>query len=82
MMDSADPLQGWPMEDVLKKTPKAKNDLYGGLFFYIQEVLVEFCSKLQALDVNLVLLHGDAAKLPITLGNDFNLPQLFDRIEV
>ncbi|KAI4222628.1 MAG: hypothetical protein L6R40_008569 [Gallowayella cf. fulva] len=29
MMDSADPLEGWPMDEIIQKAPLAKNDLYG-----------------------------------------------------
>ncbi|KAF4311294.1 hypothetical protein GTA08_BOTSDO13075 [Botryosphaeria dothidea] len=82
MHDSADPLAGWAIEDALRKTPLAKNDLYGGLFFHISELLVDFCEKVQRMKISFVLLHVDAVDLPKSLANDFNLTKSFDRIEV
>lgn len=82
MHDSADPLAGWAIEDARRKTPLAKNDLYGGLFFHISELLVDFCEKVQRMKISFVLLHVDAVDLPKSLANDFNLTKSFDRIEV
>lgn len=82
MMDSADPLNGWSMDDILQSTPLAKNDLYGGLFFHVRKLLVDFCAKLKTMKISFVLLHKDAAELPKTLATDLQLTQLFDRIEV
>ncbi|OJD34037.1 mynd finger family protein [Diplodia corticola] len=82
MMDSADPLAGWPLDEVLRKTGVAKNDIYGGLFFYLIEVFVDFCERILTRKIDFVLLNVDAVDLPETLAKDMSLPQSFDRIEV
>ncbi|KAK7539554.1 uncharacterized protein J3D65DRAFT_666267 [Phyllosticta citribraziliensis] len=75
-----DPIDGWSLRDILKK-PLAKNDIYGGMFFYVQDLLKRFCTKIQALKIDFVLLHNEANDLPKTLANDPKSPQHFDRIE-
>ena len=82
MLDEADPLAGWPMEEILRKTPVARNDIYGGLFFLVRELLIDFCSRIRALKVDFVLLYGNATELPKTLSRHVGLTPLFDRIEV
>lgn len=82
MKDSADPLDGWDLDDVLTHTKQAKNDLYGGLFFLLRDILIQFCTKLKTLKANFVLLHTNAVDLPDLLETDFHLTHSFDRIEV
>jgi hypothetical protein len=82
MMDSADPLDGWPLEEVIQKLPSARNDIYGGLFMYLQDVLLEFCDKIQRLNVQFQLYQADALDLPGLMGQYGMGYQHFDRIEV
>ncbi len=64
MMDSADPLEGWPIDEITQKTPLTKIDLYGSLLFYVQDVLWRFCHQIGRLKVSLQLSQVDALKLP------------------
>ena len=82
MLDSADPLEGWPIEEIIEKAPPAKNDIYGSLFFYLQDVLGLFCRRLGKLKVSIQLFQVDARKLPSIIQRDESDQCLFDRIEV
>ena len=82
MMDSAEPLEGWPLNLLIEKAPLAKSDLYGSLFLYIQELLMEFCQKVRRLDIHFHLFHLDAIDLPSILESSSKNKQYFDRIEV
>ena len=82
MLDSADPLEGWPIEEIIEKAPPAKNDIYGSLFFYLQDVLGLFCRRLGKLKVSIQLFQVDARKLPSIIQRDEMDQCLFDRIEV
>lgn len=82
IMSAFDPTDGWTLKDLLQKTPLAKNDVYGGMFFHVRDILENFCSKIKDLKINFVLLHKEASALPKTLAQDFKLTQSFDRIEV
>src|SRR5271169_1273702 len=55
MMDSADPIEGWSAKEVIQKAPLAKNDTYGSLFMYIQDILLEFCYKIASLKIRFQL---------------------------
>lgn len=77
MMDSADPLAGWSLSDVISKGSLAKHDIYGSLFFYLQEILLHFCHQLQTLEIHFHLYHADAIELPRIINTGG-----FDRIEV
>ncbi|KAK7518256.1 uncharacterized protein IWZ02DRAFT_380899 [Phyllosticta citriasiana] len=81
MKDSANPLDGWSLDDIFQKTPLAKNDLYGGLFFHIRELLVDFCSKLKTLKMSFTLININVIDLPKALATDPTLARSFDRIE-
>ncbi len=82
MMDSADPLEGWPQSLFLQKTPLAKNDIYGSLFLYIQELLREFCQKIRGPDTHFKLFHLNTKELPGLLEKSSMAKRYFDRIEV
>lgn len=79
-MESSDPLHSWPLNEVLRKAIPAKNDIYGGLYFHVRNMLERFCRR--------VLDHG--AVLHLTMLDSTSLSQLlksycrnsFDRIEV
>ena len=82
MMDSADPFQGWSVNSGFQKLPPAKNDLYGGLSFYIQDTLLQFCNRIRNLNVNFQLVQHDARVLPDVLSQYRMGKDCFDRIEV
>ena len=82
MMDSADPLQGWPIKEVILKAPFAKKDIYGSLFVYVQEALLEFCHQLKKLKIRFSLFQTDARELPGIIKQCEMGEHYFDRIEV
>lgn len=79
MKDSADPLRGWPVVEVFKKVPAAKYDIYGSLFFYVQDILLKSCRQLRVIKVSIKLYHANMWELPHMDGLS---QQKFDRIEV
>jgi hypothetical protein len=82
MMDSANPLEGWPLKEVLKKAPSAKNDIYGSLFLHVQEALLKFYRRLKNLKVRFQLFQVNAVELPGILQQRGISKNSFDRIEV
>jgi len=82
MTDSADPMQGWPIDEVIQKAPPAKNDIHGSLFFYLQDVLWRFCHQIGSLKVDIQLFQVDALKLPSIVEQHRMGQCSFDRIEV
>lgn len=81
MKDSADPLEGWPLDEVISKATLAKKDIYGSLFFYLQDLLSRYCRRLGAMSI-IHLFHLGAVNLPSSLKNDGVSPCSFDGIEV
>ncbi|GFF81194.1 hypothetical protein IFM60648_05945 [Aspergillus lentulus] len=78
MNDNADPLHGWPLDEVAAtSTGPATADIYGKLFFYIRRMLRSFLGRLPSLKLSFKLFQLDAACLPDHLENDS-----FSRIEV
>ncbi|KAH7204657.1 hypothetical protein DER44DRAFT_666985 [Fusarium oxysporum] len=77
MFDSADPLDGWLLNEV-EKTPTglATFDIYGKLFHYVRSMLVKFLARAAKSTVAFQLLQVDAANLPDHVDGSF------DRIEV
>ena len=82
MLDSADPLEGWPIEEIIEKAPPAKNDIYGSLFFYLQDVLAAFCHRIGRLKVSIQLFQVDARTIPSIAKREGMKQCSFDRIEV
>ena len=82
MEDQADPREGWPIDEIIDKAPPAKNDMYGSLFFYLQDVLGLFCRRMGRLKVSIQLFQVDARKLPSIIKRDGMDQCSFDRIEV
>ena len=80
--DSADPLEGWPIEEVIQKAPLAKHDIYGSLFMYIQDILLAFCRQIGRHKVFFELFHVDALELPDMVKQRSTATMFFDRIEV
>ncbi|KAJ5272980.1 hypothetical protein N7478_008105 [Penicillium angulare] len=78
MKDSADPLHGWSLEDVVNTSSgPAEADLYGKLFYYVREALQTFLLQLSSMNASLNLFQMDASLLPEHLEKDS-----FSRIEV
>lgn len=61
----------------MKYAPAAKNDVYGAFFFYLRDILLEFCKRVQSYKMAFQLLAVDAVNLPNYLRG-----ATFDRIEV
>lgn len=81
-MDSADPLEGWSFEEFLSSPSPARNDIYGSLYFYLQEQFRTFCQRLGNLQVHFQLFKLDAIDLPRVLKGRGVGERYFDRIEV
>jgi hypothetical protein len=82
MLDSADPLEGWPIDEIIQKAPPAKNDIYGSLFFYLQDILGRFCQQIGRLKSSIQRFQVDARKLPSIVEHGEMGQCSFDRIEV
>lgn len=82
MMDSADPMQGWPFEEFLSKFPPARNDIYGSLYFYLQDQLRSFGRRIENLKIRFQLFELDAMNLPSIMKQRGIEKHYFDRIEV
>jgi hypothetical protein len=78
-MDSADPLDGWLHADYTPHVPVAKADMYGGLFFFLRDLFLKFCSRVRDTSILFQLYSMDAEELPGYLPQD---GKAFDRIEV
>ncbi|EEP78509.1 predicted protein [Uncinocarpus reesii 1704] len=46
MLDSADPLDGWKLEEIVGLASQAKNDIYGALFFHVKDLILKFCRRI------------------------------------
>ena len=82
MMDSANPLEGWPIKVLLQNALQAKNDIYGTLFNYLRTSLLEFCRRLEQLKICFHLFQVDALELPNLMKQSGMGKHYFDRIEV
>ncbi|KAF2797239.1 hypothetical protein K505DRAFT_358599 [Melanomma pulvis-pyrius CBS 109.77] len=81
MNDDADPMDGWFYKEIIKHLPAAKNDMLGGLFFFLRNLLLGFCNRVQSCKVAFRLFAIDGRKLPSYFKTEQG-PILFDRIEV
>ncbi|KAJ5742540.1 uncharacterized protein N7511_011272 [Penicillium nucicola] len=70
MDDKADPLDGWPIQEVAREQTMAKEDLYGKLYIYLRRVFQQFLEGLARIEIDLELLNVDAIQLPKTLQRD------------
>ena len=83
--DSADPLEGWPAQDVLKSGAQfgvPKNDIYSALHHHVLSTLKKFCNRLLTMNIDFYVLASDAADLPSFLSTLPLQRRFFDRIEV
>lgn len=78
LKDCSDPLGGWNIFDILNETPRAAaSDVYGKLYFYLQQMLKVFIEKSISLDASFQLFNVDAEELSSHLERE-----TFSRIEV
>lgn len=81
MPDSADPLDGWKLSEVLEESHHAKDNLYGLLYLYVRQHLLKFCERLHNLTLDVSLFCMDALNLPSRL-EELHDEKRYDRIEV
>lgn len=77
MDDKADPLDGWPIRDVIQVRTTAPEDLYGKLYQYLRSVFQWFLDRLAKVKVDFELFNMNAVELPQIL-----LANKYARIEV
>ncbi|KAF7867297.1 hypothetical protein EAF04_005380 [Stromatinia cepivora] len=82
MMDSANPMEGWPIEEFMSKPRPSRNDVYGSLYFYVLKQLQDFCKRISNLQIRFQLFGLDAIDLPGILDERGTGKNYFDRIEV
>lgn len=77
MKDNADPLCGWPAEEVAQTLSGAATaDIYGKLFYYLRSLFRTFLARVSNSKVSFQLFQVDAADLP-----DYLSGESFSRIE-
>lgn len=81
MPDSADPLHGWKLDEVLQEPHLAKADLYGLLYLHVRKYLGKFCERVCNLKLNVSFFCMDALDLPNRI-EELDEERLYDRIEV
>jgi len=77
MDDKSDPMNGWPILEVLDLHSPAKEDQYGKLFMYLHRTFSTFLQRLLTNDVHFGLLCANATELPRLISDDS-----YDRVEV
>lgn len=82
MKDDADPHGGWAYSEYMRHAPAAKNDVNGGLFFYVQRLLLQFCRKIRSIQIDFQIFSVDARNLCDYLDQPREEKLRFDRIEV
>lgn len=82
MMDSADPLDGWQLAEILQGSYGAKDDLYGQFYMLVKNHLMRFCEKLSALEMDINLFQVDAEHLSSHIHEVRGSKTFYDRIEV
>ncbi|KAK4148361.1 hypothetical protein C8A00DRAFT_39095, partial [Chaetomidium leptoderma] len=70
MDDKANPLDGWPIWEVLHQSWGAKEDWYGKLYAYLHHVLGRFLERLATSSVSFEMHCLDARELKNHLGRD------------
>jgi hypothetical protein len=77
MMDNSCPRDGWRYDEYMKHATVAGKDEHGAIFFYVRDLLRNFCTRVQSLRISFSMFNIDAMEL------DSYLPDMeFDRIEV
>ncbi|KAH6896244.1 hypothetical protein BKA70DRAFT_1316688 [Coprinopsis sp. MPI-PUGE-AT-0042] len=89
--DFADPLEGWDLDEVVeagKRHGASVEDIYGCLYFFLGEQLIEFRSRLARFRISFKFFAMDARSLSTSIRDDIwsevDLPSTirFDRIAV
>lgn len=76
----ADPLAGWPLEEVFATESAAKNDIYGKLYHYVCGQLAQFHQRLSTTEIHFEIFAKDVSELgPYFRGRG---QEPYDRIEV
>lgn len=85
MDDSANPLNGWNIDDVIESGQRhgaTKEDIVGCLFFHVRQQLAEFAARLRRFNISIKISAIDARKLARELRSSPDFVQGFDRVEV
>lgn len=77
MDDKSDPMNGWPILEVLSLHSPAKEDQYGKLFTYLHSTFSIFLRRILSHDVHFQSLCMNATELPRFLPRSS-----YDRVEV
>ncbi|QSZ28709.1 hypothetical protein DSL72_003209 [Monilinia vaccinii-corymbosi] len=80
-LDFSDPLDAWSSDEFLSNPSPARNDVYGSLYFHLQDQLRHFCQRIGNLQVRFQLFELDAMDLPGILKERGVEKHYFDRIE-
>ncbi|KAI3326332.1 hypothetical protein HD806DRAFT_552587 [Xylariaceae sp. AK1471] len=67
MRVNSDPIEGWPIDEVLKNELSPKNDIYGKLFYYVRDMLEKFIIRLKSLKIDIEVHCCEAEKLATRL---------------
>ncbi|KAK4207107.1 hypothetical protein QBC37DRAFT_456544 [Rhypophila decipiens] len=61
--DKADPLDGWPVWEVLRHPSSAKEDRYGKLYAYLRDIFKTFLDRVATLDISFEMYYLDASNI-------------------
>lgn len=81
MGDDANAMEGWDYAEMIQHAGKAKNDVMGAFFFFLRDILLRFCNKVQDVDIHFYAFNMDALQIPNYLSQG-KADSTFDRIEV
>ncbi|KZV88308.1 hypothetical protein EXIGLDRAFT_619572 [Exidia glandulosa HHB12029] len=86
MFDSANPLEGWNVDDVIesgKRCGATEEDIMGCLFFHVRAQLLEFAERLKRFNISIHVSAEDARRMAARMkAKAPEVFQGFDRIEV
>jgi hypothetical protein len=77
MSDSSCPRLGWRCDEYMKHATAAGKDEHGAIFFYVRDLLKNFCTRVQNLRLSFSMFRTNAVELRRYLPDT-----KFDRIEV
>lgn len=63
MDDRSDPLNGWPIQEVVRVQTIATEDIYGKLYVYLRDLFERFLSRLAQMEVNFELRSAHPTEL-------------------
>lgn len=82
MPDSASPLGGWKLSEVMESSYEAKEDIHGLLYFHLKHIILKFCEKLTSFRVHVSLFNMKPEHMPNGVATFRGERQLYDRFEV